>query len=220
MIKSEIIKLINENSIISNMMLPTQIYGVLYYLDEILKNNIDGDIVELGCNVGTTSLYIRRLLNTYKNKKQYHVYDSWEGLPEKLDIDKGEKEIQFYEGNCKTSKESFEINFFTNNLTLPVIHSGWFKDIPDSEYPEKISFAFLDGDFYTSIIDSLNKIYKKMVPGGIIIIDDCGWNALPGCKKAVEDFLEDKPENLTVDGYPNDKLDFGDMHCGGKIIKI
>ena len=37
MIKSEIIKLINENSIISNMMLPTQIYGVLYYLDEILK---------------------------------------------------------------------------------------------------------------------------------------------------------------------------------------
>ena len=103
-------------------------------------------------------------------------------------------------------------------IFLQTIYSGWFKDIPDSEYPEKISFAFLDGDFYTSIIDSLNKIYKKMVPGGIIIIDDCGWNALPGCKKAVEDFLEDKPENLTVDGYPNDKLEFGDMHCLLKAI--
>ena len=41
-------------------------------------------------------------------------------------------------------------------------------------------------------MDSLNKIYHKMVKGGIIIIDDCGWDVLPGCKKAVEDFLQDK----------------------------
>ena len=32
-----------------------------------------------------------------------------------------------------------------------------------------------------------------MVKGGIIIIDDCGWDALPGCKQAVEDFLKDIP---------------------------
>ena len=39
-------------------------------------------------------------------------------------------------------------------------------------------FSFFDGDFYTSIIDSFNKIFHNVQRGGIIIIDDCGWNCL------------------------------------------
>ena len=85
----------------------------------------------------------------------------------------------------------------------------------------KLSALLLNYNHEVYLPNLFEKIFNQSVPfDEIIIIDDCGWNALPGCKKAVEDFLEDKPENLTVDGYPNDKLEFGDMHCGGKIIKI
>ena len=216
----EIKNIINNNPPISNMMMKNQIYGVIYYLDKVLKNNIDGDIVELGCNIGTTSIYIRKWLNKHKSSKIYHVYDSWEGLPKKLECDKGLGNRQYFEGSCKTSKESFIQQFKIRNLLLPEIHSGWFKEIPDKEYPDKICFAFLDGDFYSSIMDSLNKIYYKMVKGGIIIIDDCGWSALPGCKKAVEDFLQDKEENLELTGYPNNNYEFNEHHCGGKIVKL
>lgn len=59
-----------------------------------------------------------------------------------------------------------------------------------------------------------------MVKGGIIIIDDCGNSFLPGCKKAVEDFLEDKEEKLELTGYPNKQYEFGEMLCGGIIIKL
>jgi len=203
----------------SVMMTESQIYGVIFYLDKVLSDNIEGDVVELGCNVGTTSLYIKRWLNLYKSNKEFHVYDSWQGLPDKLGVDVGLGQRQFYKGSCTTSKQHFEYNFKRNNLEIPNIHSGWFKEIPDNEYPDKICFAFLDGDFYTSIMDSLDKIYHKMVKGGIIIIDDCGWDALPGCKKAVEDFLKDKEETLALTGYPNEKYIFGGMHCGGIIVK-
>ena len=215
-----IIDYINNNPPISGMMSKRAIYGVLYHLDEVFKNNINGDIVELGCNVGTTSLYIREWLNKYKSSKMFHVYDSWEGLPKKLDCDVGLGDRQFVEGQCKTSKESFIKNFTARNLVLPEIHSGWFKEIPDDEYPDKICFAFLDGDFYSSIMDSLNKIYHKMVKGGIIIIDDCGWNTLPGCKKAVEDFLQDKEEKLELNAYPDKNYEFIGHHNGGKIVKL
>ena len=212
--------IVENNPPITNNMEKNQIYGILYYLDEILKNNLEGDIVELGCNVGTTSIFIKYYLNLSESDKIYHVYDSWEGLPEKMEYDICPTNDYFIKGRCKTSKETFIKVFNHYKLELPIIHSGWFKEIPDNEYPDKICFAFLDGDFYSSIIDSLNKIYHKMVKGGIIIIDDCGWDVLPGCKKAVDDFLIDKAEKLELTGYPDNNYIFGSMYCGGKITKL
>lgn len=216
--KNKLILMINNNPPISDMMTKNQIYGIIYHLNEVLKNNIEGDIVELGCNLGTTSIYIREFLDSYKSNKTFHVYDSWQGLPEKQEVDWAIGDRQYEKGMCKTSKEVFIRNFDSRGLKLPEIHSGWFSEIPDNQYPNKICFAFLDGDFYTSIMDSLNKIYHKMSKGGIIIIDDCGWDVLPGCKKAVEDFLLDKIDVLELTGYPNKNYEFGEMHCGGKIV--
>lgn len=214
------LKIVNiKEKRISRMMARHQIYGVLFHLEKVLNSGLEGDIVELGCNIGTTSINIRRLLNEYKSNKEFHVYDSWQGLPEKMLIDENkDSKLKFVKGSCRTSKNIFQYTFKQKKLKEPIIHSGWFKEIPDNEYPEKICFAFLDGDFYSSIMDSLNKIYHKMVKGGIIIIDDCGMDALPGCKKAIQDFLKDKKEILECTGYPNSKLEFGTDHCGGKIV--
>jgi O-methyltransferase len=206
--------------IVSGMMEKNQIYGVLKHLYDILEQNIEGDIVELGCNVGTTSVFIQKLLKEYGSNKKFHVYDSWEGLPEKHMFDNNSVQRQFYKGQCKTDKDKFIEIFNHFQLDLPIIHSGWFKDIPDEEYPDKICFAFYDGDFYTSIIDSLNKTYHKMEKNGIIIIDDCGWDVLPGVELACNLFLESKKETLEITGYPDINNIFGKNNHGGKIIKL
>jgi O-methyltransferase len=55
----------------------------------VVRNNTTGDVVEFGCYVGTTSLVIRRLLEEYheSDKREFHVYDSFKGLPEKAEQD-------------------------------------------------------------------------------------------------------------------------------------
>jgi O-methyltransferase len=108
--KNKIINLIKSHGIISSMMTKYQMFGVIYYLDKILNTNLEGDIVELGCNIGTTSLYIRKIMDIYNSNKEFHVYDSWEGLPEKLseDTDMTNKyNIYFQKGSCATSKYKF-----------------------------------------------------------------------------------------------------------------
>jgi hypothetical protein len=57
------------------------------------------------------------------------------------------------------------------------------------------------------------------MPGGIIMIDDCGWKILPGVKRACEDFLEDKPEELLLTGYPDENGNYGSPCNGGLVIK-
>ena len=168
---------------------PAQVLNILLSLEEVLNNGIDGKVVELGCHAGLTSVYIRRLLDTMKSTKEFHVYDSFEGLPTKAKEDESEIEI-----SKKFDKGYFDLKgtwqliqrFKDNELKLPIIHEGWFKD---QNYPDKIAFGFLDGDFYDSIMDSLKAVWNKLQPGGIICIHDYEWDILPGVKQAIIDYF-------------------------------
>lgn len=211
--------MIEVDEVISGMMSYWRIVAVLTRIEYLLEQGVRGDIVELGSNKGTLSMYIQKLLDSHNSDKVYHVYDSWQGLPTPSEEDEHEFDRKFKEGSCTSTIGQFVDTFTSRNLKVPVIHSGWFNEIPDKEYPDEICFAFFDGDFYSSIMDSFNKVYDKVVPGGIIMIDDCGWKILPGVKKACEDFLRDKPEELMLTGYPDENGNYGSPNNGGLIIK-
>lgn len=150
--------------------------------------NVDGAVLELGCHMGLTSVYIRRVLDGLRGKREFHVYDSFEGLPKKRDEDVAVGNERFLANSMSVAEGSLVDKFKIENLTLPVIHKGWFKD---AEYPEKISFVFLDGDFYESIKDGLVKVAPRMQKGGIICIHDYKWSMLPGVEKACLDYFGD-----------------------------
>ena len=52
----------------------------------------------------------------------------------------------------------------------------------------KIALLHLDMDIYSSTKFALNKLYKKMSPNGIILIDD--YSTVEGATKAVDEFLK------------------------------
>jgi O-methyltransferase len=163
-------------------------------LQSVVQQNIPGDIVEFGCYVGTTSLVIRKLLdlNHQSDKRMLHVYDSFEGLPEKSEQDSNAASVDFKAGKLQVSKKEFIHQFQSAALQLPIIHKGWFNELPDEAAPQQIAFAFLDGDFYGSIISSLRLVWPHMQPGGKILIDDYSREALPGVTTALHDFFQAK----------------------------
>ena len=163
-------------------------YLVLYLLDA-LENKVEGDVVEFGCYVGESSKYLRKSLVEYGSNKELYVYDSFEGLPP---VTSHEENTGWTEGGLKTTQEVLTSNFLMNDLKPPVITKGWFKDVKPENLPEKISFAFLDGDFYSSIYDSLRKIFNRVEDGGYICFHDYERNDLPGVKAAIEDFFGER----------------------------
>lgn len=166
---------------------------VLTNLHRILKEGVKGDVVELGCYNGGTSFYIQRMLGDFGSKKEFHVYDSWEGLPERSESD-GEGSVK--KGDCLGDLKKFQNRFSKFRTTLPILHRGWFKNIPDEKYPDKICFAFFDGDFYQSIMDSFHKVYNKVESGGLIVVHDFGQKELSGVEKACKEYLKHKPEEV------------------------
>ncbi|HEX8762343.1 MAG TPA: TylF/MycF/NovP-related O-methyltransferase [Candidatus Saccharimonadales bacterium] len=163
-------------------------------LETTLKIQTPGAVVEFGCYAGTTSLFIRRVLDEQgqSNKRSFHVYDSFDGLPEKTVHDNNAAGVDFEAGKLYVSKKEFLNQFHTAHLQPPIIHKGWFDRLSADVVPSPIAFAFLDGDFYGSIISSLRLVWPKMSPGGTILIDDYQRPTLPGVERAIRDFFVQK----------------------------
>ena len=170
---------------------------ILRELEKVLAANTIGDVVEFGCYVGTTSVPLGKRL-TSTDKKLY-VYDSFEGLPEKTSEDESPAGTQFVASELFATKKQLIKNFRQAGLSLPVIIKGWFSDITSTQVPQKICFAYLDGDYYHSVLDPLKLIWEKLTPGAVVIIDDYANEALPGAAKAVDEWLRAHPAKLRVE---------------------
>ena len=159
---------------------------------------LPGDFVEMGCYKGDTSLMLAEVVRASNGNladgeiKRLWIYDSFEGLPEKQAEDDSVLGVDFKEGELKVTKREVKERFLRANLPVPVIKKAWFNELKDEDLPAEISFAFLDGDFYESIRDSLNLVGPKMVEGGMIIVHDYNNLILPGVKKAVDEWITGK----------------------------
>lgn len=168
-------------------------------LQRVIIKGVPGDIVELGCYVGTTSVYIAKILKDQAADRQFYVYDSFEGLPPKSQQDTSPIGEQFQVGELIATKKQFIMNMIKSGVPVPIIKKGWFSDLTAIDVPKKIAFAFLDGDYYFSISDSLRVIEPYLQPGSIIVVDDYSNSMLPGVSKAVNEWLVRHKYSLRIE---------------------
>ncbi|MFF4863500.1 TylF/MycF/NovP-related O-methyltransferase [Streptomyces sp. NPDC001231] len=161
-------------------------------LERIGADDVPGAVAELGCYQGAMALWMRAVLDaTGQQQRPIHVYDSFEGLPQR-----GEKDPKLFEpGFLRAEPEQVLALHDRWGRTPPVIHRGWFADTLPEQLPDQIAFAYLDGDYYDSIRTCLAGCVPRMAPGGALVVDDYAdlqanpkaWNGLPGVKAACED---------------------------------
>lgn len=156
-----------------------------------------GDVVEFGCYVGTTSLFLQRVLAG--SGKTLHVYDSFAGLPQKTTADQNPLGTAYVAGELVATKAQLIKNFKQAGVPLPVIHKGWFANLTPQDLPRRISFAYLDGDFYDSITTSLQLVWPQLAPGAKVVVDDYSHQGLPGARRAVDAWLKTHPAKLRVE---------------------
>ena len=178
---------------------------LLQELKKTLNNNVPGDVVEFGCYKADTSVLYQKLLESMghggafqsenqaaqASQKMLWLYDSFEGLPAKTREDNSAAGDAFQAGELLVTKREVIEKFKKMGLKLPKIKKAFFDDL-DIIYdiPEKISYAFLDGDLYQSIKTSLHLVTEKMSQGGVIIVHDYNNPELPGSSRAVDEWLK------------------------------
>lgn len=191
-------ELLKRYPIISDQISQASLGVVLRELEKVINRGIVGDVAEFGCYVGTTSLFLRRLMDKLDISKSRHfyTYDSFDGLPDKSTSDESTVGQQYRRGELYASKSQLLNNFRKAHLDPPIVYKAWFHELSSSQLPSELAFAFLDGDFYNSINDSLALAWPRLVRGGVLVVDDYQREALPGVTRAIDEFARSKRINI------------------------
>jgi O-methyltransferase len=152
-----------------------------------------GDVVECGTWKGGMIAGIADILGG--KDRTYYLFDSFEGLPLAKNID-GEAALTWqnntdsigYYDNCKADiNDALEVMNLAK-IKNPQIIKGWFSEtLPMFRTNNKIAFLRLDGDWYESILESLENLFPQVVTNGLIIIDD--YYVWEGTSRAVHFYL-------------------------------
>jgi O-methyltransferase len=177
---------------------PERIRGWIDALQCIDRDNIPGDIVECGVWRGG-NIILARLLSP---ARMCWLYDTFTGMtkPGPKDTKKGgspalQRYVDYKEAgttwaaaSVEEVRQGFEYNGVLDDKFLNFVEGDVCKTLKFPPVaPERISLLRLDTDWYESTKMELEVLYPRLVPGGVLIVDDYGhWM---GSRKAVDEYF-------------------------------
>jgi len=173
---------------------------------------IEGDIVECGVWKGgaTMAMMIAALKGTGE-LRNFWLFDTFQGLPApgEEDDDRAKqawKDIQSGKDKRRTRARTVEDgkwNYGAKALVKNNVYSTQYppekihfiegkveETLFSTTLPTKIALLRLDTDWYASTKAELDVLYDRLVPGGLLFIDDyCSWG---GSRKATDEFFNQR----------------------------
>jgi O-methyltransferase len=166
--------------------------NVRFCIDEILRNDVPGDLIETGVWRGGTTIFMRGVLKANGvTDRDVWVADSFEGMPRadgRYDVDADSTAHRITQ--VAVPLEEVQENFRRYGLLDDQVRflKGWFKDTLPTVSDRRWAVVRLDGDMYQSTMDALTNLYENLSIGGYLIVDDY---ALEPCRLAIHDFREE-----------------------------
>jgi O-methyltransferase len=171
----------------------------------ISEHGMSGDIVECGVWRGGSSMAIAQtLLSRGDISRALYLYDTFEGMtePDSRDVaadgtpaaellsaarrleDKS-KSLVWAFASLEDVQKNMNLVGYPPGRTFFV--KGPVEETIPCTIPEKIALLRLDTDWYESTKHELVQLYPRLVPGGVLMIDDYGhWS---GARKATDEYF-------------------------------
>jgi O-methyltransferase len=152
-------------------------------VEEVDRAGVPGALVDCGVWNGGSTI----LLSAAAPERDVWAFDSFAGLPEPHELDGRESEGLGGElvGSEQKLREGFER--FAHPARLHV-RAGWFEETLEDAAGEigPVAVLHCDGDWYDSVLLTLEVMYPLVSPGGFVVIDDYG--TFPGARRATDDY--------------------------------
>jgi O-methyltransferase len=170
---------------------PERLYLFLHYLIE--TRAVPGPVVEIGCNLGGTAIIARRMMRGLGIDKPYICIDTFDGfIAEQFAVDEAlgtPAEVHdLFSGNSKELVAKILRRHRCDDIEL---RQGDITTLPDEALPDKCSAVLVDVDLTEPTYAALKRLWPRMAPGGVMLIDDCpedsGWKARIGYSRFCRD---------------------------------
>lgn len=158
---------------------------ILFFSIRLAYQSSSEAAVEVGVLRGETA----RLIKTCRPDCDLYLYDTFDGLPPPSAGDVG----CFNYPSRWLKGDAGGLDGFAT-----VVRGDVTETLPD-RLPERISFAHIDLDLYAGTKHALDSVWPRVVPGGVVVIDDYCHPAWPGVHRAVNELAV--ALRLTVEAF-------------------
>jgi len=180
-------------------------YALYQSVKYILKNNIEGDLVECGVWKGGSSMLMAyTLLEAGITNRKLYLYDTFEGMTQPGAMDGQEEKDQWERGKvsdtqntmCYSPIEEVKANMGRTGYPLEniILLKGKVEETIPGTLPSGISLLRLDTDWYESTKHELLHLYPLLAQHGVLIVDDYG--AWQGARKATDEYFSSIPHTF------------------------
>lgn len=149
----------------------------------VIEQGVPGAIVECGCATGGSAALLGMAA---AGRRDFYLFDSFQGLPEPSERDPDRAKAQKFVGHCRGTQTQVE-GFLAECGVTATIVAGMYADTLPAPEPRTVAVLHVDCDFHDAVRACLDAFYDRVSPGGRIHIDDYGHWA--GCKAATDQFL-------------------------------
>lgn len=167
----------------------------------VYRNQLPGALVECGVFKGGSAMTMAlALMHVGDTSRDLYLFDTFEGMPPPTDHDReagGKSAVDALADNkaiyCYSPLDEVQRNMGRTGYPVGRIRyvRGKVEDTVPGQAPERIALLRLDTDWYESTRHELEQLYPRLVPGGVLVIDDYGhWE---GAKKAVDEYFAARP---------------------------
>lgn len=177
-------------------------------IDYIVKNNIEGDIIEVGVwRGGTVMAMLMKLKQLGVTDRHVHLFDTFEGMTEASDKDVNPhgdlagplmEAVPFFKCIAGIEEVMYNISCVGYPSEFIHFHKGDIRKVDLSTIPQKIACLRLDVDWHELYKFCLPVFEPHVQPEAPITIDDYGYWS--GCKEAVDEYLKGSKEPIKIDG--------------------
>lgn len=147
--------------------------------------DLDGDFIECGVNTGMYTRMIINFIDFQNLDKKYYLLDTFNGMDEKY----SSKDEMIRSKNMGYTKDIYSDvkKTFQDYKNIKII-KGPVPETLDKVESEKVAFLSIDMNCVMPEISALEFFWDKIIPGGIILIDDYGFPGHEDQRDAHNDF--------------------------------
>lgn len=184
-----------------------RMYSLWQAVGHIERLQVPGAFVECGVWRGGSAMLAAMRFRELGAERDLWLYDTFEGMSDPTDED-----VAAFSGNSMAAEwsehegaeddpifayASLEVvrrNMASTGYPQERVHyiRGKVEDTIPSQVPDQIALLRLDTDWYESTKHELEHLWDRLVPGGVLIIDDYGY--WEGCRKAVDEYFAGRPD--------------------------
>jgi O-methyltransferase len=173
---------------------PRQLAVLVQLLDEARR--VPGEILEVGCFVGATTVFLNQHLHAEGDVRRYTCIDTFQGFTGEdvafeqqtrgKQLDAMQRECLFGMNDQRWFDYTMRLNGFENVTSI----KGDIKSIDLAAQVPAIAFALLDVDLYQPTRAALAQVWPLLASGGLVVIDDCRTDhAFDGAHQAWSEFI-------------------------------